>query len=421
MLILSQENYGRAKETHAHTQTLWEKEIRRARKENFKSQSTVVRLQEELKSARNALKTGQVDVEQEKERSHKREQEAFAARYQLVGVQEELAQMQEQIKLVEQERDALRTIAKNEEVARIAAEGRIPLPSAPQDDEFASPKKARRSLSPVTITSSAASEEEIDDLRLKYRWEKQRADRAHDRIEFLEAECRFKCCPSRFRGSRPAPLSEDDRRRSNKKARISNSNTVFIPSEGVFRTISPPQESPSISPLKQSKRQIEELPEPEGPRAHTRTPSCEPPAPALISDTRTSLMSLFEAPQSPGRAEEEEEEEAAPTTAPVEAPKKSINQTFYTVHTTTRIPLADTPDLTPLRPLPSSLDPSLQPTMSREEALAQIRERRGRARSIAQGTMTPRKQMVEGAGTRRDISAPAIRSGAIRGRSQARA
>jgi vacuolar-type H+-ATPase subunit I/STV1 len=97
---------------------LWEKEIRRARKESFKSQSVLVKLQEELKAARNSMKTAQVELEQEKQRSMKREQEAFAARYQLVGVQEELSQVQEQIKLVEQERDALRTIAKNEEIAR---------------------------------------------------------------------------------------------------------------------------------------------------------------------------------------------------------------------------------------------------------------------------------------------------------------
>jgi hypothetical protein len=72
-------------------------------------------------------------VDNEKERSSKREQEAFAARYQLVGVQEELAKMVEKVKLVEQERDALKTIAKNEEIARIAAEGQIPLPSSRDD------------------------------------------------------------------------------------------------------------------------------------------------------------------------------------------------------------------------------------------------------------------------------------------------
>ncbi|EHK97824.1 hypothetical protein M7I_6407 [Glarea lozoyensis 74030] len=161
------ESYGRAKETFAHTQAVWEKEIRRARKEAFKSQSAMVKVQEELKATRNSLRMVESDFDREKERSLQREQEAFAARYQLVGVQEEVGQLQEQIKLVEQERDGLRMIAKNEEVARIAAEGRLPLPKAPEDDEFASPKKARRSLDPVTVISSAASEEELEDMQMR--------------------------------------------------------------------------------------------------------------------------------------------------------------------------------------------------------------------------------------------------------------
>lgn len=47
-------------------------------------------------------------------------------------------------------------------------------------------------------------------------------------------------------------------------------------------------------------------------------------------------------------------------------------------------------------------------TLDREAALAQIRERRGRARSVAIGQATPRKQMLEGVNGRRDISAPAL-------------
>lgn len=271
----------------------------------------------------------------------KREQEAFAARYQLVGVQEEVCQVQEQLKLVEQERDALRTIAQNEEIARIAAEGRIPLPTLKEDDEFASPKKGRKSLDMITITSSAASEEE----------------------------------------------------------------------------------SPWISPAKKT------IPHPihEEPRSFARTPSCEPPAAALISDTRTSLLSLFDAPQSPAHTEDGDNDttitqipQDIPETEEESPVKHSMVPTFHTISTTTRIPLANPPDLTPPTILPAALNPALSPTMSREEALAMIRERRGRARSLAQGTMTPRKQMVEGAGSRRDISAPAIRSGGVRGRSQAR-
>ena len=78
-------------------------------------------------------------------------------------------------------------------------------------------------------------------------------------------------------------------------------------------------------------------------------------------------------------------------------------------------------------------NPALTPTMTREQALAQIKERRGRARSGAQGglasgsgksnpnsasasaTMTPRRQMVVGVGERRDMSAPVGRGrGAVR-------
>lgn len=44
--------------------------------------------------------------------------------------------------------------------------------------------------------------------------------------------------------------------------------------------------------------------------------------------------------------------------------------------------------------------------IDREAALAAIRERRGRARSMAAGHGTPMKQMVEGVKDRRDISAP---------------
>jgi hypothetical protein len=426
-----QENYGRAKETHAHTQTLWEKEIRRARKENFKSQSVVVKLQEELKSSRQAAKVAQSDLEQERERSVLREQEAFAARYQLVGVQEEFANLQDKVRTIEQERDALRTIAKNEEIARIAAEGQLPLPVSKEDDEFASPKKSRKSVDLAIITSSAASEEELDEARLLLQWEQHRADRALDRIEFLEAECRLNCYTSR--ASR--------RTQETSRTKSGPSNATTIPAEGFFRAYSPgPQESPWISPAKNQSHNLasdylhqqpmyttQEL------RVHSRTPSIEPPAPAMLSEERTSLLSLLDAPLSPEHADENtpptpdrtsygnesilDSEQPTPTQARMFKNEDSCRQipTFHTISTTIRVPLASAPDLTP----PTLDDPALSPTMSREEALAQIRERRGRARSLAQGTMTPRKQMVDGK-ERRDISAPAIRSGGVRGRQAAR-
>src|SRR5207302_341584 len=118
------------------------------------------------------------------------------------------------------------------------------------------------------------------------------------------------CCASK--ASRP--VHECDDGPETKKINMGRSSTVFIPSEGIFRTTSPPpEESPWISPAKK-----------------TMLP------PAILEHTQDQ-----------------------------------------------RVPFSY-------------------------------------ARSLAQGTLTPRKQMVQG-GVRRDISAPSVRSGNIRDKSQARA
>ncbi|KAF4980592.1 hypothetical protein FZEAL_3405 [Fusarium zealandicum] len=529
------ENYGRAKETHAHTQALWEKEIRRARKETFKTQSSIVKLQEELKSTRGASKMTEENLKREKERSKVREQEAFEARYQIVGVQEQLDQALERIKVVEQERDAYKTAAKNEEVARIAAEGRIPLPQSENaDDEFASPKKRRESkeprvsLSTMDIVSSAASEAEIDELSIQLQWERQRADRAHEMIEFLQAECHLRCCPcskSHHRASVDAPRQK---RRSSfglegpndKVPRLDNKveqieeraptpqveeraptppqeeehepesvvevhveqqekkealqapepampkskkeprrSTIFCPKEGIFRTVSE-QEADAFEVQRRMEEaeaaiaaQQQAQPEPqteieakseaeaetmmEEPteiepltpgeeeqnyRRYARTPSVEPPAFAMLAQERTSLLSLLNAPHGdvytaplpsvPTMPDEAGDAIASPETRP------HTSAAFYTVTTTTTVPVHDktvhsssfderlrTPSQNSTGTTFDLSNPALTPTMTREQALAKIRERRGRARSIAQGTLTPRRRMVEGV-DRRDMSAP---------------
>ncbi|KAF7543042.1 hypothetical protein G7Z17_g11068 [Cylindrodendrum hubeiense] len=504
------ENYGRAKETHAHTQALWEKEIRRARKETFKTQSSIVKLQEELKSARGTLKMNDENLKREKERSKVREQEAFTARYQIVGVQEQLDQALERIKVVEQERDAYKTAAQNEEVARIAAEGRIPLPPATDaDDEFASPKKRREprvSLSTMDIVSSAASEAEIEELSTQLQFERQRADRAQDMVEFLQLECQLRCCPCtksktpprqkrrssiglegpndkmprlnssepkeraqtppRIEEPQPQPQQEESHQeevaperlqpRSKKEPRLS---TIFCPKEGIFRTVSE-QEAEVLEARNQAEAEeqvnveqetreeihpefeVEPITEPmnqedaetlpptpdereRNPRAYARTPSVEPPSFALLAQERTSLASLLNAPHgeihtAPLPSIPTMPDVVHDTDTPAEAgpdTRPHTSASFYTVTTTTSVPLSDgaaRPDSSFAERLrtPSqgnaSFDlsnPALTPTMTREQALAKIRERRGRARSIAQGTMTPRRRMVEGI-DRRDMSAP---------------
>ncbi|KAM0249110.1 hypothetical protein ACHAP5_003050 [Fusarium lateritium] len=532
------ENYGRAKETHAHTQALWEKEIRRARKETFKTQSSIVKLQEELKSARTSAKMIDENLKREKERSKVREQEAFEARYQIVGVQEQLDQALERIKLVEQERDAYKTAAKNEEVARIAAEGRIPLPSQDADDEFASPQKDKRrasrdprvSLSAMDIISSEASEAEIEELAIQLQWERQRADRAHEMVEFLQAECHLRCCAcskSTRRASVEAPrqkrrssiglegpndkllkldrMAREEEKRATTPPRIQEPvleprpkihadaeveaevetktesereqyleeplqrgmpksrkelrrSTIFCPKEGIFRTVSEQEAEIFEAQRKAEEAEAAERAEQEdcavvgeiaveepvetetfagyntdmehrpseyehNHRRYARTPSVEPPAFAMLAQERASLASLLDAPHNgchtapipsiPTMPDVSEDVLASPETRP------HTTNAFYTVTTTTTVPILDdkarnsasfnerlrTPSQNSTGTTFDLSNPALTPTMTREQALAKIRERRGRARSMAQGTLTPSRRMVEGV-ERRDMSAP---------------
>jgi hypothetical protein len=490
----------------------------------------------------------------EKERSKAREQEAFTSRYSLVGVQEQLEQALERVKMLEQERDAFKALAKNEEdIAKLAAEGRLPLPPVAdaEDDEFASPKKKSRvsSVHIADIKSSASSEAEIEELTMLWQWEKHRAERALEQVDFLHAECELKCCscakshrqaaaaapssPSWQRSGPPkitdasdlAILSEDPqlapsvnlqsptqkksktdmlRAEERPKPRLS---TIFVPTEGIFRTVSQEEEEALIklegTASQEEPSTVEETPEeqepptPENPAYYARTPSVEPPDFAMLAKQRTSLLSLLDAPHghqnheapllftipttpgpapvqyasaAPSPAPESDDDTltqriygqattttTAPVTEPIPRPstyqhdlptqasdldsaaaiqaahdRPHTAAAFYTSSvTTTKVPLKDetadpslasrilaaqrTPRKAGTGPggatasddLPSFdvTNPALTPTMTREQALAQIRERRAKS-----GAVTPRKQMVEGL-ERRDLSAPAGRVG----------
>jgi len=480
---------------HAHTQALWEKEIRRQRKEYYKAHSSGVKHAEELKMTKTNLTMAEELLAREKERSRAREQEAFAARYQIVGVQEQLEQTLEKVKVLEQERDAFKTLAKNEEVARIAAEGYLPLPPAEkEDDEFAEPRsKPRASLSTVDIVSSAASEEELDELRRVAEWEKRRADRAHDHVEFLRVECQLKCCPgakAARRGSiisprrkkldaieiadpgdlailsekkmsaiqvQESPDASESELHGNEnfvntlRPKGNRRSTIFCPREGIFRTLSQ-QEADAMESVDEDSPSEPPTPvdsEP-NPRMFARTPSVDPPAFALLVKERTSLLSLLNAPHKdeddnldlpviptmpdvPTASETshenaiiqlEQEEVHTPENRELESVRPHTSAALYTITETTTVPLrkenpeTDAVFKSHLRSYSNTSSsgsqgqppfaPAVTPTMSREEALAQIRERRGRARSAAQGAVTPRRQMVQGT-DRRDLSAPTAR------------
>ncbi|PTB66438.1 hypothetical protein BBK36DRAFT_1119041 [Trichoderma citrinoviride] len=498
------ENYGRAKETHAHTQALWEKEIRRARKENFKAQSTIVKLQEDLKNTRAATKLlVEESLQQEREKGRARDAELFEAKYQASSLQDQLEQALERMKLVEQERDAYKVAAKNEEVARLAAEGRIPLPTEQSDDEFASPPRKRRlastircrdprvSLSTMEVVSSAASELEIEQLTEQLQWERQRADRAQEMIEFMQAECQMHCCPcskSKRRTSMlaqqlpratperkklsaeasipeekraasaeplPSPVQQQQELKLGKVRKGARRSTVFYPQEGVFRTVSE-QEAIELEAQRKAEIVIEahEEPEPEMPsptdrkeahqRTFAKTPSVEPSV-YDFPPGRSSLMSLINAPRIDPQADSLPNLRSVPPPVPhneaVQEGARASAKAIYTVTKTTTVPVKDerSPSSSSfshqrMRTASNSSaasfdtsDPAMVPTMTREEALAQIRERRGRARSATRGgAATPQSRPTSGLGSRptsglgtrptsglgrRDISGPVGRVG----------
>jgi predicted nucleic acid-binding Zn-ribbon protein len=502
------EQFEQAKETLTHHKEVWDKEVRRARKAAFKAEREVVKKQEELKSRQQAQKVAEQELKAEQERANALEQEAFEARSSLVRLQEQLNQAQERINMLEKELDATKTLVSNQEKARQSAS--IPDTEGDVDDLRTSRKRRRvSSISEISITNP-----DVEELMMLLQWEKQRADRALEQVHFLETECHLKVCPAAkaLRNSRssrrsslrkraslldagdPLILSEDhqdsagpaqpmpgrsktDRLRVEKEPRRS---TIFLPAEGIFRTVSQAEAETmgsksaesSVDTHTESATSLPITPT-DGDPMYRRTPSVDPPGFAVLSKERTSLLSLLNAPhrQDPEpvfnipttsgpepeihQFEHEGKYELRPTehprllpreisippreptsslTAPLSEPLPSTHAdtamsamshtrphttaSYYqptTTVTTTKVPLREEPNdgptlaqrllkmqrtpsrqagdvVDPDKPSFDITNPALTPTMTREQALAQIRERRGRARSVGraqpQGTTT---------------------------------
>ncbi|KAI9820546.1 MAG: hypothetical protein M1832_003737 [Thelocarpon impressellum] len=425
----------RAKETHTHSQHLYEKEVRRARKEAFKSSSALVKAQEELKATRAALRTLQAGADEQQRATERHQQETFAAQYRLVGVQEELETAQARVKCVEEERDALKTSLKEEELARVAAEGRIALPpSQDENDEFASPKKrttkkTRPSLLPAfEATETASKDELLAALKEELEWERQAAEEAEQTIEFMKIECQFQRCSCRVAEEAGRRYVYDDSRQERMEqlqaemeaARLrwcEECSPVKMASLG-RSTAGAPVDLVAWANGEQEIGDAE-------PPVPSRTPARQQQQQRQQQE-ETSLLSLLSAPHT----------HALPPPPPPQHLQQQVRQPYHINTTTTLIPLAPssptTPSpgspapttfpstfpSTPSHPHPQSAHPTstggplttsaiaddvlkTPGTIDREAALAQIRERRGRARSfaLARGAKTPLRGLGNGTAT----------------------
>lgn len=460
---IAQDEYANAKETYASQHAIYEKELRKARKEAFKSSSAVLKLQEELKSTRNSLRITQSGFDLEKEKVQRREQETFNAQYQLAAVQEELDKLRAHLKIAQEEKEALKTSLKEEEVARIAAEGMIALPPSKEDDDEellgcsrrSSPhKRAPSPLSDDKENMGAVSKKMVEAKRLREELlrEQMRREHAEEMFEFLSLECRFRCCSCRTasKGGQKVGPSVSDELAATLDSLMEGAKSVLAPrgvaedvdhmhidgeaavgaeelmhvedvttpavetalseehaheGEDDDRSMTMPAEAPS---------EPQPLMEEEAPIAPHPTPATTVPEPVIADEVEN-----FNADEKPEETDTTNPQPSSPQTpAPQQqqaTPFRSHHHNIRTITTTTTIPMHFTP--LPSKPQnfedaenipPATVDGT--PTFDRAAALAAIEYRRGRAKSIASGHMTPRKQMLEGVNVkeRRDISAPAL-------------
>ncbi|KAI4118583.1 MAG: hypothetical protein LQ345_001420 [Seirophora villosa] len=460
----NREELHRTKETQAHAQGVYEKEVRRARKEAFKSSSALVKLQEELKATRNRYTLMREEVEVQKRKIKSREEEAFAAQYQLVGVQEELETAKRKAKVTEEERDTLKTSLHQEEVARIAAEGKIALPPSQADDEFSSPKKRRRESVKENVDPEAMEVEapsELDNLKWELRMEKSLRKQAASLVDFMKMECQFRCCSCRIAEEQgveyindgsyfgPAKAKNPTAAPKNRQAAppqsippqdthttpppsippsVPSESSHSGPRKGTSREVSPSGQttemlinfSPSTSPM------FNRAPEPTkkdplGAPTTKDLPEIHPlPPPPLESGNSTMsreepthypFLTMTAQPQQPPQQPPRQQKFSASvrTSRPhnLHPPPTQRAPAHTSHHPTIRsvtFPASNTVTKTvPLAPIPVSPDR----TISRDEALAQIRQRRGRARSTVGGTAHRRPVSKKGAEEKRDLSAPA--------------
>jgi len=375
----------------------------------------MVKLQEELKAARIALRAANSDRDLEKVKVGKRDQEVFKAQYQLVGTQEEFAHAQAKlqdasarIKIVEEERDALKQNLKKEEVARIAAEGRIALPLSMDDEHESSSlkKESRTSALPPPmcvhevsnandLRSFPAMEELEEELMLQTR----KAAFAEAQVDFMKMECQFGCCSCQVADQQSLAYIFDDSfdyclpaLRSTKTESSWTGkpgyNTVVKSASGdpnqdpLTHPVSPAirvaptgkdtlsAAAPSVSPVSRSHSPFAKQP-PCTPRtASVRTKDLDEENVGFSQKTAFSTTPPSPRDQDMALGSMDTKEDIQLPVTPAHREMRPL--------TGIRVPLRD--DDGPTQDFSAFQSPG---NLSREEAIEQIRQRRGRARSVA--------------------------------------
>jgi hypothetical protein len=217
-----------AKERQAHERSIFEKEIRKARKEAFRAGSTLVKLQEELKHSKSESKALKDEVAAERESKDKARQEAFERAYALAGLTEELEMLKGKLRSMEAANKTKKEMQR-ENFGRVSlVEGDLAFLATPRRPKRAAvgsvkssvseieadevveatpPKRQRLSECTTTadteetasdISPSDANLEVLEEMRDELEQERRRRTEAEDMVHFLNIECQFQRCSCRI-------------------------------------------------------------------------------------------------------------------------------------------------------------------------------------------------------------------------------
>lgn len=510
------------KERQVHERKVFEKEVRKARKDAFRASSALVKVQEDLKESRAEARSLKAEVQQEKFEKEKSKQESFERAYTLAGLLEEVETMREKMKNMEAARatEALELEShqlrreqeeqlSKEETERPEAEARVEIQASlsgpePSSTEKATPRLNRFERADVEMTTpveerqpaemeddnrtanlAASMAQEIQTLNENLQWEKTLREDAEGLVHFLRMECQFRVCSCRVAESngtwfvhdkeydmpmatkpddtqtdimKPSPRRQPDvKATKTRKAPVTASparnkrqkqdSDMFNISKAERPAPRAPPHRPQTSPSKSAPLPRGRSPGPRFGKSSPKSPKKEvsqtiplPLSSATIPLPLSSVtMASFQSSSSHGLVDEEDmtyqsplrtmvrpksarasvrEPSASPPAKSPFASPHPLASTFNTpqrpgqrsLHThnttTTMVPLRGNDDV--FSPAPGTPGTPV----SREAALAQIRARRDRARSIARsgaqgGPGSARRGLVGGFLTRdRDISAP---------------
>ena len=399
--------------------------MKKLRKENWSSSSAIVKLQEALKSVRSNLETTRQALEFERKAARQREQERFEIEYRTIPLQEDLDRLRARLKAVEAENEMLKGSLKEADLERMAADATITLSSSDEGDATL----ATANRSPLHAISLSENKENLhvgtrrtlaETTKLCEELEREKVRREHsERLsEFLQLECKFQCCSCQVAAHdrlRKRPKSTDQ----SVAVEVATSCNVTDRSEKLQNAPSVETPVPTIAtPLQATdpKDEAKVLPDVEGGvdgGNASELQSGTKHQPHHIDDKagKTSAEAMDAQPSTPPRYRQGQQSASC-----LDRPE------VRTVTTTTTVPM----HFTPARKHMGVTDdeakgvatyhvmdehgcgPAGSGTFDRAAALAAIEYRRGRARSIANGHATPRKQMLEGVAGRRDISAPTL-------------